>query len=823
MLKHYLTSALRNFRRHWITTSVSVLGLALGFLCVIGALNLVHYFKLDDSQYPGSDRTYFLSQEFLLAQSVVNMNPPWVAAKHLKSDLTELEVARVVDYYQTPITVNGSSLDARTSFADADLLKLFPLPFVQGDRATALSMPGSAVITQHAAKRLFGTDDVLGKTFFLYGTELVTIAGVVTVPIQPTHLLNAFGPMEEDGTRFEILASMDMLVKVKARESDFETANRQLHDWHAIEFTMTYVRLPASGSVDLPLLNARLEKLMEAHADKGMPRRLFARPIADYRQRSLDALAESNTTGLSGSTLLLSIAGVILLIASLNCAILAAAIAAQHRKEQGIRRTLGAATSRLIIQHWIEVLLLIGLAAALAFATLAALNPLLRSSRRIDLLYVWSHSAAFWWQVLALLGIVSLVASTVPILATLRMHPTLALRQSRGGAQGQLSGRWLVGAQFLLVGVLLVFLFVVRLQQHELVEHAHASISGPVVAIQNNLRSAGVNFGVLRNELLRQPHVTSVTSSSYAPWNRTYGLVSISNSQDDNASDFRAISESVDDEYFSTLKIDVLAGKVFKQSTSSGSQPSESQVVLDRTAVKQLGWPSPQAAVGQQIYPGSAGRKSHPDASFRIIGVVEDRLMQFTTSGASFNIYFSNANAGRTPLVRLSTEQTSEGYAEIQSVWKRLAPNFALRANFVDEIIDRYAAETAVYADALSWLALLAVAIALAGLIGMSIHVVNQRMHEIGIRKTLGARPPQITMLLLNDFSRPVILGSIIGWPLAYLIAQTYLDVYLHRISLNALPFIAGLAIVLAISFAAVGWHTVRAARRKPSAILRHE
>jgi putative ABC transport system permease protein len=51
--------------------------------------------------------------------------------------------------------------------ADAAFLEIFDLPFIAGDAKNALRDPSSAVLTQDAAKRLFGTDNVLGRTITL--------------------------------------------------------------------------------------------------------------------------------------------------------------------------------------------------------------------------------------------------------------------------------------------------------------------------------------------------------------------------------------------------------------------------------------------------------------------------------------------------------------------------------------------------------------------------------------------------------------------------------------------------------------------------------
>jgi putative ABC transport system permease protein len=91
------------------------------------------------------------------------------------------------------------------------------------------------------------------------------------------------------------------------------------------------------------------------------------------------------------------------------------------------------------------------------------------------------------------------------------------------------------------------------------------------------------------------------------------------------------------------------------------------------------------------------------------------------------------------------------------------------------------------------------------------------------VRKTLGASTGQIVAMLLKDFSKPVLVANLLAWPLGFLAARMYLNLFVHRISLTPVPFIASLAITLAVAWVAVGGQATRAARRKPAAALRYE
>jgi putative ABC transport system permease protein len=94
---------------------------------------------------------------------------------------------------------------------------------------------------------------------------------------------------------------------------------------------------------------------------------------------------------------------------------------------------------------------------------------------------------------------------------------------------------------------------------------------------------------------------------------------------------------------------------------------------------------------------------------------------------------------------------------------------------------------------------------------------------EVGIRKIVGAETRQMVLLLLAGISKPVIVASVVAWPLAYLVARVYLGAFLEPIALTPAPFLLGLGCALALAGAVVLGRTLRVARSNPAEVLRHE
>ena len=162
MFKHYLTTALRHFRQHKVTTSINVVCLTIGLVCFLTCYAMVTYFSSGDKHFPNADRTYMIRWQVNSAPSA-GMSP-WLTAKYLKTDIPEIQtVARatidsgVARFSEASVTTGDRKGIVRIAYADPEFLDVFALPFLAGDSKNALRSPRSAIISKDTAVRLFGS------------------------------------------------------------------------------------------------------------------------------------------------------------------------------------------------------------------------------------------------------------------------------------------------------------------------------------------------------------------------------------------------------------------------------------------------------------------------------------------------------------------------------------------------------------------------------------------------------------------------------------------------------------------------------------------
>jgi putative ABC transport system permease protein len=292
-----------------------------------------------------------------------------------------------------------------------------------------------------------------------------------------------------------------------------------------------------------------------------------------------------------------------------------------------------------------------------------------------------------------------------------------------------------------------------------------------------------------------------------------------------------ALWHTVGQDFFSMFDIELLSGRVFDGARGDDALPflgdpqRPNNIVIDRTLARELGFPSAQAAVDGVVYvpreltAGFGGSAAQP---LRVIGVVADRALTLAGAGARGNVY-SFADPLPFQVVRIARTHVAETLAEIDALWKRLVPNVALRRRFVDEIFaEKYAGYERVN-RALVALALFAYSISAIGLFSMAKVAVRRRVREIAVRKVLGATTPTIAMLMLASFAGPIIVANVAAWPAAYFAARAYLAGFVEPIPLTIFPFLLCLAMTVSVVGITVLTETLRAARARPCAALRHE
>jgi putative ABC transport system permease protein len=831
MIAHYLAVALAKFKKTPFTTAANVLTLALGLACFVAAYGVATYWRSADGYHANAERIFVVGQNAgepgESAPDFVSTKSTPALARYLELDLPEVEMtARVMaltDSNEVAVAAGERRTFLHVASVDPEFLRMFDFDFLAGDARHALDDPQGVVLTESAAERLFGAEPALGQTVLVGGQVERTVTGVIASVRQPSFM----GDGPDSVTRFDVLGSW--------------SASFLGPMWDANEFwgmfgAYTFVKLTPQARPDR--LEARLAELVERRVPleqlQGRRMVLQAFPVNELTTRGLDnLLLQSSGLGLSTISVLLGLGVLTLTVAGLNYANLATAQSATRGKEIGMRKVLGAGRGQIMVLAWTEALVLTAAALAIALGVLALVAPAARATTGVDILYFLSSGVTPVGVLAALVLLTALAAGAYPALAVSRVRPVEALASGRSRSGPRLFARLLVGVQFASASFLQILVVVTQLQRAELERVVLDARGDPVILLGTiGTRIIGTDQETFRALLLQHPEIKSVAVTDHGPWGigGINGL-RLARTAEAGAEGVNGYFKHIGYDYFPTLNLEVLAGRVFEpgrdtapvnlRELPNGQTPD---IVIDRAFAERIGFPTPQAAIGQLVFvPENVLGGGRAAQAVRVIGVTETETTQLQPGMMGTMYLFSPASpsGGQYPLIRVARQDVAGAVAAINQVWDSLSPQTPARIRFFDELFEQSYRRYARVGQLFTLLAGAAFAIASIGLLGMAAHAVGRRRHEIGVRKVLGSTSLGIVRLLLVDFSKPILIANLLAWPLAYVAAEAYLASFAHRVTLTPAPFALSLAITLAIAWLAVIGEVLKAASVRPAEVLR--
>jgi putative ABC transport system permease protein len=543
----------------------------------------------------------------------------------------------------------------------------------------------------------------------------------------------------------------------------------------------------------------------------------------------------------NGLLLLLSVVGVVLLVACVNVQSLFLARTAARRAELAIRSALGASRARLMRYLLAESLVLVaaGTAAAAllaAWALPAAVSTLAPETPRLAEVAINLPVLAFTMAV----SVVSLlVAGLLPAWHASRVPPRDALPSDAGGVgQTSRTGRLravLVASQAALSVVVLVaaVLFARSLGSLLQVESDYAggnvltmSLTLPSPAYATCVGDVGCErrqsaFG--RDVLARVGRIGGVRSAAVTTSLPPH-LTEMSFTwpiKNPETGIFEAYSYNVGvvgGDYFRTLGIACVRGRVFDERDTRGS---EAVFVAGRDfARRRFG---SEDVIGRQLPFGPPDAKGMPTPS-TLIGVVDDVRYSGLDRPAGGGVYFPFAQKPyATFYLAVRTAASPWSIAgQVRDAVHGVDPQVPLgQARTLDQVRHASVAAPESRALILGGLAALALALVSVGLYGQSRYVTSQRSFEVGVRMALGANRLAIVRMLVGDGLVPVVLGIAAGLSAAVALSRSVASLLFGVRATDPLTYAVATAVLLLVATCAIAAPARRAARADPALTLK--
>jgi putative ABC transport system permease protein len=277
-------------------------------------------------------------------------------------------------------------------------------------------------------------------------------------------------------------------------------------------------------------------------------------------------------------------------------------------------------------------------------------------------------------------------------------------------------------------------------------------------------------------------------------------------------------------EFFAFFGLKPVAGRFFSDSRPADIMPADPDapvqgaVVLNQTAVRVLGFASPQDAIGE-----STSMNEKTGAPVEIIGVVPDFAFDAVHKVVPPTIYYTGRDPHIATWVRIEGASAPETLKAIDKLWRQVGSPLPSMRDFLDHHIAGFYEDITRQGALFSVFAAAAVAIAALGLFGLAAFTAEHRTKEIGIRKAMGASRRDVVRLLVWQFTKPVLWANALAWPTAYFIMRRWLEGFAYHIDLEPWIFVAASALALRIAVITVVGHALLVARAQPVAALRYE
>jgi len=801
MFKNHLIIAWRNIKRNKAYAALNILGLAAGMAVFILIMLFVRTELSFDRYHENAKNIYRVVQEqpgnVYLGSNVfaVTAGP---MAPALVQDFPEVLAATRVDWSSNVLLNVGekSFLEKAFHWADPQTFEIFSFPLVRGDRASALKDPSSVLVSERAARRLFGEADPVDRTI-TYRSQDKTfefrVAGVFRDIPANSHFA------------MDIVAPFETMAKVQ----DIDITRWGNNSYY------TYILLKEGA--DPKALTSKLPAFIEKYAagkgraPQGQPSRYFLQPLTRIHLHSRANFELSPTADARFVLLFASIAVLVLIIACVNYMNLATARSLKRAKEVGLRKVVGAGKGQLVRQFLGDSMVLTFIALILAVGMVLLVLPAFRAFVEREIAFNPFRDAALIPGLILLAAAVGAVAGSYPAFFVSAFRPVSALK---GTGASRSKGRGLRNAlivfQFAASIALIICTVGVR-SQLSFIRNRDMGYARDQVVVLSPRGGLRTDAEAFKTELGRNPAVLGVSASSCLPNNVTSSTNASWPGKPDSA-DVPIYVLETDYDFVGLYGLKLTRGRDFSRDFPSDAGGA---FLINESARKALGWDDP---IGRDF--GHWGNKK---VSGKIVGVIEDFHMHSLHLPIMPLYIFLDPKRGHHISVKIRGENIPATLAYIENAWRRFSPEYPFEFTFFDEIFDRAYRVEQRLGTVFSAFSALAVLIACLGLLGLASFTAEQKTKEIGIRKVLGASTPDVIALLSREFMKWVVVANLVAWPVGYFAMRSWLSNFAYRTSLTVPMFLGAALSAFFIAAAVISVQTYRAAAADPARSMRYE
>lgn len=763
-------------------TTVNILGLAVGLMCTIIIMLWADFQKSYDKFQPDYQKIYqvYEKQSYANGYTLYTYSTPGPLSAFLNSKFPEINVSTrftggsaVVGMGDKAFRENG------LAFTDSTFFKIFKADFVAGNPKECLRNKNSIVLDEKTAKKIFGNNDCVGKSVRLNGKmEMMVTAIIKDYP-------------KNSNIEFTCLVPFENIL-------DF--GYRNIDHWGNNSFS-TFAKLNSSNNISALEKNIQTE-VVKMGTSESTTFHLF--PLEKVRLYDIDPDGFGMMTFI---LILLSVAGFVLVLASINFINLITARAANRAKEVGVRKVIGSSRVQLITQYFMESFLSTILALLIAVLLVDLALPTFNLILRTELTLNFSEFG-FWIKILGVTALVGIISGIYPAFVLSSFQPASVLKGAlRMGARGAGFRKTMVVIQYAIT-VFLVIVSFFLFKQLDYINNADSGMSRKNVLSIPFRGEMQPKYKSFKAELKKIPGVKYVTSVLHLPFRIYSSTSNFTWDGRDTTQSYLFSFTYADENLTDAMEIKMAEGRFY-----SSDFPSDSgSVVINETAAKII---NKKETLGQEVRFWGYKKK--------IIGVMKD--FHFTHLSGKIQplfIYYSpNGEEIYNIIIKANNEFDLQTMNQIKRVFSDFYPDSPFESTMLEDDYHRMFSTDKQIKEIMSQFTLFAILISCVGLLSLAAFIAEQQRKSLVLRKIHGASMIRILVVLLGSFTKWVLISGIIAIPLAWFTITSIFRNYAYHTEVSWWIFAGALISALAIATITVLYQALKAARVKPVDALR--
>ncbi|NVO01649.1 MAG: ABC transporter permease [Bacteroidetes bacterium] len=802
MYKNYFKVIIRNLIKHKLFSIINILGLTIGMTACLLILFYVNFEKSYDKFHKNNQQVYRLRYERTDqkgdAVKFASCCPP--AGLRIRNQFPEVEkVARI--FRATGTITNGEKkfIEEKMFFAESEFLQILRFKFVSGNPNSGINEINSAFISQSIAKKYFGTENPMGKTFKMDNKVEYKVTGIFEdIPLN-SHI------------KFDILLSYKNLLKNFGPEVEQSWGDtgwftyilfKSGADPYAFEKKLAAI-MDKEINPELKPLNLRMDLKVQAMNDIH---------LNSHFMQEFEVNSDKKTVNI-----LFIIALFIIIIAWVNYINLSTARSLTRAKEVGLRKVVGANRSQLMFQFLLETIVINLIAVLFSVLLFELLLPVFCDLTGTSPTYFsWSH--LWFWQTISIMLFAGIILSGFyPILVMSSYKPIAVLKGKLGNSTKGISLRKaLVVFQFIMSLVLITATITV-FRQISFMKKQNLGISIDKVIAIRTPRIKDSMFGnkiqTFKNEILSKTKVDKFCVLTEVPGRQILwdagGIHRVGSAENKN---YQIVG--IDYDFANVFDVKFVSGRNFSRDFKTDT----ASLILNETAVKWMGFKDSESAIGQKV--------SYWEEIFTIVGVMKNYHQQSLKQDFEPHIYrlMTKGRGSRGFFaLKLNSQNIETTIATVQSLYNEYFPGNPFDYFFVDEYYNQQYKSDEQFGTIFGIFSFLAIFITCLGILGLASFMITQRTKEISVRKVLGANVSGLLFLIAKEFLLLIVISFIIAIPISYYFLNIWLNSFANRIDLSIGLFIFPLFIALFLTGITISILVLNAAKQNPIDNLRYE